>query len=227
MIIKKRTTPIDIAKLEAAIPRLPVSYRNRLEKQLVIRHKGYNGELKVDRYTEAMLAHNFTILHDVYLYNKGCSFQIDTLIIGSHCIFVVEIKDYSGTILFNFTTNQFTRIFNHSETSFRNPIIQSTTNKHQLTQWLEAHNFTSIPIFSLVAIADPGTILKIFPEDFDISNVVMHGEYLPHRIMKIDEEFSKEKRLLHQKIGAVILKNCEVFNSDFIIESGIDPRHLQ
>lgn len=225
MIINWRTPPIEIIKLEAAIPRLPTGLTKRLVKELVNSRKGYNGEKKVDRFT-ALLKNDFTILHDVFLYNNGSSFQIDTLIIGPHAIFVIEIKDLSGTLLFNFITNQFIRIYNNKEESFRNPIIQATTNKLQLTEWLSNHNIIDIPIYSLVAIADPRTIIKVVPEDHKLSDTVMHGEYIPHQVMKIDAQLEGNARHSHQKIGKIILQGCETFDFDLKKEYGISPASI-
>lgn len=225
MIIKKRTPPIEIIKLEAAIPRLAGPLSQRLKKELANCRKGYGGEQKVDRFT-ALLKGNFTILHDVYLYINGSSFQIDTLIIGPHSIFIIEIKDLSGTLLFNFITNQFIRTYNNKEESFRNPIIQATTNKLQLTEWLFKCNITDIPIYSLVAIADPSTIIKVIPEDRDISSTVMHGEYIPHQVLKIDSELSGGTKQLHPKVGKLVLQECQTFDLNLKKEYGISSSSI-
>lgn len=226
MIIKKRTPPIEITKLEAVIPRLPQAHiTKRLEKELANCRKGYEGEQKVDRYT-ALLKNNFTILHDVYLHNYGSSFQIDTLLIGPHCIFVIETKDLSGTLLFNFNTNQFIRKYNNKEESFRNPIIQATTNKLQLMEWLSNRYINDIPIYPLVAVADPRTIIKVIPEYQDISNTIMHGENIPHQIMKIDEELAGGTKQLHSKIGTLILQECATFDLDLSKEHGVIPKSI-
>ncbi|MFZ3580379.1 nuclease-related domain-containing protein [Virgibacillus sp. DJP39] len=225
MIIKQRTTPTEITKLEAVIPRLSMPQSNRLEKDLAYREKGYNGELKVDRYT-AFLKDDFTILHDVYLHNKRSSFQIDSLIISPHSMYIIEIKDLSGTLLLNFNANQFLRTHNGIEESFRNPFIQATTNKLQLTDWLAHHKIVDIPIFPLVAIADQTTILKIIPEDFNITKTIMHGELIPHQITKIENGLEKGIKHPHRKIGAKILKECQIFDFDLHDEYGILPTNI-
>lgn len=226
MILKERRPPIEITQLEAVIPRLSkVHIMKRIEKELSNSRKGYAGEQKVDRYT-SLLKNDFTILQDVYLYNNGTSFQIDTLIIGPRGIFVIEIKDLSGTLLFNLITNQFIRIYHNKEESFRNPIIQATTNKLQLTEWLSNRNIKDIPIYSLVAIADPSTIIKVTPEDRDISNIVMHGEYIPHQIIQIDNRLAGRSSQSHPKIGKLILQECKAFDLDLTKEYGIIPESI-
>ncbi|WP_430790397.1 nuclease-related domain-containing protein [Virgibacillus flavescens] len=211
MIIKWRTTPIEIHVLEALTRRLPRCDR-RIEEDLAFCQKGYEGEKKVDRFTNSLLKNNFTILHDVYIQHNGASFQIDTLIIGPYCIFVVEIKNYAGEVTFDFNLNQFTRELNGKLTGFRNPIIQATTNSILLTEWLTDHEISDVPIYSLVALSDPSTILKILPENSEFPNEVMHGEYLAQYILK---EKGNPHGYLHQKIGAVILNECGTFNFDY------------
>lgn len=229
MIIKKRTTPIEILVLEALLRRLPPAHkaRRKLEEDLAYSQKGFEGEKSVDRFTAALLQTNFTILHDVYLYNKNASFQIDSLIIGPHCIFVVEIKNYVGTVTFDFILKQFTREHNGKITGFRNPITQASTNKLLLTEWLADRNITDIPIYPLVAISDPSTIIKVIPEDRDISNVLMHGEYMSQQVMKIDQELEGRRHgHLHQKVGSMVLGKCEVYNFDFRQKYGIDSKDI-
>ena len=229
MNIKSRTTPSEIHVLEGLIRRLPPTHRlrRRLEEDLAYRRKGYVGEKAVDRFTASLLQGNFTILHDVYLKHKGSGFQIDTLIVGPHCIFVIEIKNYLGTVTFDFNLNQFTREHNGKITGFRNPIIQATTNKLLLTEWLTDRNVNDIPIYPLVAISDPGTIIKVIPEDQILSREVMHGEYMPQQVWKMDQEFNgKRHGHLHQKIGAIILGACEKYDFDYEKEYGINQREL-
>ncbi|WP_404455601.1 NERD domain-containing protein [Virgibacillus necropolis] len=229
MIIKKRTTPVEIPVLEALKRRLSPRRKiyPKLEEDFAYSQKGFDGEKAVDRFTAALLKNNLTILHDVYLHNKGSSFQIDTLIIGPHCIFVVEIKNYTGTVTFNFILKQFTREHNGKITGFRNPIIQATTNTLLLTEWLSDHTIMDIPIYPLVVISEPSTILKVIPAEKDISDVVMHGEYMPQQVMKMNQELEGNRHgHLHQKIGALILGECGTFDFDYRREYVIDHQKI-
>lgn len=229
MIIKKRTTPNELYVLGALKRRLSPRHRSyyKLLEDLAYSQKGFDGEKAVDRYTVALLQNNFTILHDVFLKNKGSSFQIDTLIIGPHCIFVIEIKNYAGTVTFDFILNQFTREYNGKIEAFRNPITQATTNKLLLTEWLADHNIIDIPIYPLVTISDPITIIKLIPEDRDISHEIMHGEYMPQQVLKINHELKDNAHgHMHQKVGALILGECTQFDFDYKREYGIEPTEI-
>ncbi|WP_157724820.1 nuclease-related domain-containing protein [Virgibacillus phasianinus] len=194
-----------------------------LEQDLAHRQQGYDGEKNVDRFTGALLKNNFTLLHDVYL---DSTFQIDTLIIGPHCMFVVEIKNYKGTITLDYKLNQFTREYKGVVTGFRNPIIQAMTNKLLLTNWLAEHNIDDIPIIPLFVISDPATIIKVIPETHDISSEIMHGEYMPQHVIKVNHALNKPHGHLHQKIGAMIVQECETYHFDYQQKYAIDPKDL-
>lgn len=229
MNIKGRPTPAEIPVLEALKSRLPYRHKvyHKLVEDLAYKQKGFDGEKAVDRYTASLPQNNFTTLYDVYLKNKRSSFQIDTLIISPHCIYVIEIKNYVGTVTFDFILNQFTREYNGKVEGFRNPITQATTNKSLLTEWLTYHNILDIPIYTLVTISDPSTIIKIIPEDRDVSHELMHGEYMPQQVMKIDRELKGNRHgYLHQKVGALILGECRLFDFDYKRKYGINSMEL-
>ncbi|ASN04214.1 nuclease-related domain-containing protein [Virgibacillus necropolis] len=223
MIMKTRTAPNEIFVLTALLRRLPLRHKKRrlLEQNLAYYQRGFDGEKAVDRFTSAILKNNFTILHDVYL---DSAFQIDTLIISPHCIFVVEIKNYKGTLTLDYKLNQFTREENGVITGFRNPILQATTNTILLTNWLAERNIHDIPTYPLFVISDPRTIIKVIPENRDISGEVMHGEYMPQHVMKVDR--GSPHGQLHQKVGAIILRECGTYKFDYQRKYGIHSKDI-
>ncbi|MFZ3577491.1 nuclease-related domain-containing protein [Virgibacillus sp. DJP39] len=226
MIIKKRKPPIEIHVLEALIRRLPPG-QNKLQAELAKSNKGFKGEKTVDRFTATLPQNNFTILHDLFLHNKSSSFQIDTLIISPHCIYVVEIKNFVGTVTFDLIVNQLTREHNGHVSGFRNPMIQATTNRHLLTEWLSEHNIVDIPIHPIVAISEPSTIIRVKPAERDISESVMHGEYMPQQIMKMEHALEgKRHAYLHQKIGTLLIAEEGTFNFDYQKKYGIQPGEI-
>ncbi|WP_205173528.1 nuclease-related domain-containing protein [Bacillus pakistanensis] len=46
------------------------------------------------------------MLHDLRLFDGQHHFQIDTLIITSKVIFIIEVKNISGTVIFDSAYNQ-------------------------------------------------------------------------------------------------------------------------
>ncbi|MBU8771105.1 nuclease-related domain-containing protein [Cytobacillus oceanisediminis] len=138
MIIKNRLIPIRIRQNEALIRRIPAAHpqRSTIEGDLAKRRVGYRGEQSLDYYLSHLPDKEFTILHDLRLFNGSTYFQIDTLILSPYFALIIEVKNILGTLLFDETFNQFIRTRNEKEEGFPNPLIQAKRQKTQLKTWL-------------------------------------------------------------------------------------------
>ncbi|WP_188455886.1 nuclease-related domain-containing protein [Virgibacillus oceani] len=224
MIIKKRNKPLPLQKLDAIIPRLSPQFKklSDMQHEAANRYKGYIGEQKVDYHLD-LLPGNHTILHDVCLAVNGKTFQLDSVIITPHAIFPIEIKNFDGTITFDTTFKQCIRNNGDIDTGFRYPITQAETSKLKLTNWLHEHNYHNIPVHYLIAISEPSTIIKVNGDKQAISEVVMHGEYIPMKIIEIDEKYAHggHKRMENRRIGEMILRACREFDIDILRKYGV------
>lgn len=229
MIIKKRYEPVPLTKLKAVLPRLPRQFSSlpKIESDIAIRTKGHIGEKKVDYFVEQLPA-PFTILHDVYLKNGQDTCQIDSLIMSNHAIYLIETKNFNGTITFNTTLKQFTRRNGESETGFRYPLTQVETTKFKMTKWLHANNLHNIPVHTFIAISEPSTIIKVDGNEKEIAKVVTHAEYLPQKIIQMDTNIRKtsNNQLYQQKIAELLLKECKEFDFDILRTHHIQPSHI-
>ena len=135
MLIKKRNKPLPLQKLDALISRLHPNHPNleNIKKDAAIRYKGYIGEQKVDYHLERLTLPN-TIAHDIYIKTEQQNFQIDTLILTQRAIYIIEIKNYTGTITFDTNLQQFIRKHDTKEEGFHDPITQAEMTQHQLQQ---------------------------------------------------------------------------------------------
>jgi len=127
LIIKNRLIPIRIRLNEALIRRIPAAHpqRSTIEGDLAKRRAGYRGEQSLDYYLSHLPDKEFTILHDLRLFNGSTYFQIDTLILSPYFALIIEVKNILGTLLFDETFNQFIRTRNEKEEGFPNPLIQA------------------------------------------------------------------------------------------------------
>ncbi|WP_099159574.1 NERD domain-containing protein [Virgibacillus ndiopensis] len=229
MIIRRRTKPLPLQKLDAVIPRLSPQFKRLPEMQLdaANRYKGYIGEQKVDYHLE-LLPGNFTILHDVCLAANNKSFQIDSIVISPHAIFIIEVKNYDGTVTFDTTFKQFTRNNGDKDTGYRYPITQAESSKLKLTNWLHEQNYHDIPVHYLIAVSDPSTIIKVNGDKQAIAEVVMHGEYIPMKVMEIDEKFARsgQPRLESRRIGEAMLWECQEFDFEIVGRYGITNKDI-
>lgn len=219
MIIKHRSKPPILQKLDAIIPRLPHHFPKleAMKKEAAIRNKGYIGERKVDYHLEK-LANQSTILQDVSLRSEGKKFQIDTILITNYAIYCVESKHIAHTIVFNTVLNQFTQQDGDTEKGYRYPITQAKNHQLQLTNWLHEHHLYNIPVHYFIAISDPSTIINVIGDQEAIAKVVAHAEYIPFKIKEMDQMYKEKKaqQIQHKKIGTTILKKCIEVDYDIL-----------
>ncbi|WP_442853405.1 nuclease-related domain-containing protein [Bacillus sp. B-jedd] len=72
----------------------------KITRNLKNRRKGYTGEKDSDYYAKLLDPKTFFILHDLCLTHNKLNFQIDTLLLTTRFITVVEIKTLSGDLFF-------------------------------------------------------------------------------------------------------------------------------
>lgn len=224
MIIRGRTKPIVLKKYDAMIPRLPPNFpgMEEMRTEQARRHKGYVGEQKVDYHIDILTA-DFTILHDVSLEIRNKTFQLDTIVITQHAIFIVESKNYSGTITFDTILQQLTRNDGKKESGYQYPITQVELQQLKLQQWLQLNNHTNIPIYFFIAISEPSTIINVIGEREGIARVVAHGAAIPKKVLDMNDTFKKRgaSTINHRKIGQIILQGCKDFDMAIMAKHGV------
>lgn len=229
MKIKGREKPLKLKKCDAIIPRLRPGFPKILEmkKEQSKAYKGYIGEQKVDYHTD-FLDINATILYGVYLEINGKNVQIDTLVITDHAIFIVEVKNYNNTIIFDTILRQFTRDDGKKITGFRHPITQAELQQLKLQQWIHKHNLPNIPVYFFIAISDPSTVIKVIGDSEAIARVVAHGENIPKKIVEKDTYLANNgyAKLPRQKIGGMILEDCKEEDFDIMMKYGVKSSDL-
>ncbi|MFD1037230.1 nuclease-related domain-containing protein [Virgibacillus byunsanensis] len=219
MIMKKRNKPLPLVKLDAIIPRTSPKFPRLpdMKQDAAKRNKGYIGELQVDYHLDH-LAKRYTILKDVYMRIHGKNVQMDTVVIAEHTIFIIDSKNYDGTITFDTILNQLTRNDGMKETGFEYPITQIENQQLQLQNWLLDHNLPNIPVHFFIAISDPSTIIKVIGDQQAVAKVVGHGARIPRMILNKDEEIAQtgSPKLQVSKIGKMILAECREFDIDIM-----------
>ncbi|MGM0845791.1 MAG: nuclease-related domain-containing protein [Bacillota bacterium] len=162
MIIKPRTVPVELLQLEALDGRLPETHfaKELVSDDLGRKMAGYKGEINLNYPLSFLSSEEFFILHHVRLFDGTHYFQIDTLIIHTKFILIVEAKNISGILYFDADFNQLIRKNEKGEEAFSDPLLQVKRHKVQLTKWLISLNFSHLPIETLVVNSNPRTILK-------------------------------------------------------------------
>ncbi|PFC86353.1 nuclease [Bacillus anthracis] len=192
MIVKERRMPIYLRQLEALLRRLPVHHpkRNIIAENIAKYKAGYKGERAVDYSLSFLPEQDYSILHDIRLFDQNHYFQIDTIIISPRFLLFLEIKNIVGTLLFDSTFNQLIRISEEKSEGFPDPILQMKRQELQLQKWLRLYGFSKFPIESFVVISTPRTVVK--SSDDNLSNKIIHSANLPHKIKWLEIKYKKK-----------------------------------
>ncbi|GEN50376.1 nuclease-related domain-containing protein [Alkalibacterium pelagium] len=97
MMYKDRTKPNVLCILEALLIRADLSDE---EKQYAYSQmKGYKGELHFDSIIEKYLP-DYLMIPDLFLKSQGSTFQIDMSILTDQKIYIYEVKNYQGELMY-------------------------------------------------------------------------------------------------------------------------------
>lgn len=110
--------------------------------------KGKVGEFIVKLLYSLMLSkRKYTIYNDLLFNFENGSVQIDHLIISPYGVFVIETKNYSGTIVGYEESNKFTQYVGKQKNEFYSPIKQNRGHIYKLKSILGDYPYTSVVVF--------------------------------------------------------------------------------
>ncbi|WP_226678883.1 nuclease-related domain-containing protein [Mesobacillus jeotgali] len=198
MIGKKREYPKEIMILEAIVRRFPLDdfRKAEFEKKLYRKRAGYKGEKTLDYYLEQIDHSEMVILYDLRIPINRTHFQIDTLIITTYFLLIIDSKNYAGTLIFLPEFNQLIRVQNEIEEVFPDPILQTKIQASQLKAFLIKHHITPPPIENLVAISNSQAIIKNPTNDKEVSYRVFRSA---NAAFKIPPFYQKHTQFLLSK----------------------------
>ncbi|WP_059172139.1 nuclease-related domain-containing protein [Bacillus sp. FJAT-27445] len=193
MIKKPRTKPPYLCQLEELDQRTPDNLPQKADIQKRLRNEktGFKGELAVE-YPLSFLPHqDFVILHGLRIKGPSNYFQIDILLLSKYLLIPLEIKNFYGLIEFE-ENGQFTRTGDSGkQEGYPNPLYQSMYQMEQLREFLKKNGWPAIPIYPLVVISFPSTIVRSSPANREVIERVHHSAKLPFIIPHISKQFPK------------------------------------
>ncbi|PEL13580.1 nuclease-related domain-containing protein [Bacillus sp. AFS017336] len=231
MIVKERKIPTMLLKLEALLRRLPKEHSMRpiIESDFMKFKAGYNGEKKIDYYLDLLPKKEYNILHNIRVKNEDKHFfQIDTLIITSKYILILEVKNMLGNLMFERDFNQFIRLIGENEESFPNPILQVDRHQVQLRAFFDKHKLAIPPIYSFIIISNSSSVIKTTLRNSQVLENVFHKEQLPLKIQKLNEIKTNQIISPNQlrRITKTILKNHTTLNFDVLEKYNINKNEI-
>jgi Nuclease-related domain len=210
LIAKQRKIPIRIKIDEALLRRLPKNHPKRpeIEEDVLKRRAGYKGEQIVDFYLSLLPEKDYIIFNDLRLPYKNSHFQMDTLLLSSSFMLILEVKNISGTLMFDRTFNQLIRISDDKEEGFPDPLSQVYNQHYQLKNWLKKRKTPELPIENLVVISNSSSILKVSGNTNIFRKVCPVGDLLK-RVNEISKIYHSEKLTQKEmrRLSQILLKN--------------------
>ncbi|PLT27831.1 nuclease-related domain-containing protein [Peribacillus deserti] len=218
MIKKHRQIPLIIPKLEALLRRLPHHHLKHadIKKDLAKWTAGYKGEESLNYHLEQLPPSKYYILHDLRLPHGKYHFQIDTLLITSRCIIILEIKNISGTLYFEKTTQQMIRTRNQQEEGFQDPITQARNLRAKLRSFIAGMNISELPIEYLIVISNPSTIFKVSNNHPELVSRITHAANLEDKLTFLQRNLLEEilEQKVIQKLSKILIKSHEPLQTD-------------
>ncbi|QTN00795.1 NERD domain-containing protein [Sediminibacillus dalangtanensis] len=207
MIVKKRAVPHKLQVLEALIRRLPASHSKfpSIKEDYTRRLAGYHGEKQIDFHLTSLPPDSFSIFHDLRLPYKQHYFQMDSLLLSKKFAVILEIKNVTGTLLFDQTFNQLIRTADEKEEGFQSPLVQVENQKRKLLEYFSQHTLPILPIESFIVVSNPRTIIKANGNKEDISRKVIHSEFLTERLNEVKSHYANSPSYSLEKMRMPLL----------------------
>lgn len=209
-----REKPLEIKAFERLLVRMSTDhprYNEFFERKYRL-EAGYSGELDVDRVLhEIEFSPNSIILKNIRLQvSPHFEFEIDTLILTTTRLIILEIKKYTGKIYFDEEVGKTIKV---SETGkvdrFDCAVHQLLRAESALQRWISERNI-NLPIESIIVMANQRTIIEKWPESVKIK----YKKQLPRHISELP-------------VLAPVLADDEIKQlAEWIEESAIQKRYL-
>lgn len=225
-ILKEREKSKLLKGLDLLDRRLELNESDK--RYLVNLQKGYYGEQFFDNTVKKVLDKEAIILNDLFIRNKGISFQIDAMILVSDTLFVFEIKNFSGKYIRH--SDGFSTVRGYE---VANPLIQlnrmESFIRQLLNEWhvsikVEANLLFVEPTFTLynARVEDPIILpnqVESFLESINRKSKLLAREqyYLANKFIKLHEtEVPHERQLPYYSYEelkkGLSCKTCGSFN---------------
>ena len=142
------------------------SYFSTVQQNLRREGGGYAGELRVDReLSEGRFYDSYLVLRNILVGNETSFCQIDSLVIYSKFVLILEVKNIPGILTYDEETHQLTRRRDDGPIEgMGNPVGQIQRSERMVKRFLTQHDI-SIPVHGMIVFSNPASILeKPFPD---------------------------------------------------------------
>jgi hypothetical protein len=147
LLVKQRTVSISLQIRRYLKPRM--SFSDKDLRQLKVDEKGFEGECLFDQLIDKSPASTYLQLRDLYLHRSNSPFQLDSIIITPHKIYLSDVKNYEGEVYI-----EGDRWYYLSGRELKNPLLQLERSESLFRPLLHSLGI-NLPIESKVVFVNP------------------------------------------------------------------------
>ncbi|MFC3210589.1 nuclease-related domain-containing protein [Planomicrobium okeanokoites] len=178
MILKERHQPPEILQLESLLQRVPIVHPRfpHWTEQLRRMSAGFHGEQRVDSlFYEIPIDSPHYFIQDLFIQKPKSSHQIDSVLITSRFVLLLEIKSISGELNFDPQLRQFSRTNKDgSVDGMTNPDDQIRRHEKWMQQFLASQKI-SLPVIGVIVFTYPSSIVNSRPKN----RIIIQSSGLP------------------------------------------------
>lgn len=229
MFDKDLKIPINLLKAEALERRTDENHPCRADLKTYIKNlrSGYNGERTISYFLSQIPPQRFRIFHDLRLPYGDTFFQIDTLILSTKFILMLDGKNHSGKL--HIDKEQMVQEYMDNRNVYENPIIQANRHNILLQYFLEKHKLPQIPIESLVVICKSSTEVTIDAGYTEAYRKICRASDLVRKMEERYQYYRKEyiDNKTVEKIKKLLLKKHTPLDSDLLEKFNVSKREIK
>ena len=171
--------------------------------------RGQYGEKYVADILERLPMEEYKVFNDVYLKYKEMSVQIDHLAISKYGVFVIETKNYNGTIFGYEDSDNWTQYLGNNKYLFKNPIKQNKFHVLAVKNALRISETAVVPIIVFI----PNSELRC-----QTRSIVVYS----HQLLNVIQ--SKKNLKFRDESIEVLVNNL---NNAIITHENIEIKHIE
>lgn len=171
-----------------------------VEEKLGSLRAGYRGEKTLNYFLGLLPPKKYHIFHDLRLPIGSTFFQIDAFLLTSKSGFIIDNKNYSGTLLLD--KFQLSQEVNDTQKVYQNPISQTYRHLILLRDFLAENQMPEFPIENIVSFSNSTSVIKIATGYNEVEKRVCKTDNILRKIADL-ERYHKNEVLTQMQLEMV------------------------
>lgn len=196
--------------------------------------RGDKGEALVDKELRKLKEKHYLLNnYSLFIKKRNSSVQIDHILIHPHGVFVIETKNYYGTIIPSSKGDLWYKVINNEKTIISNPIAQNKSHSYYVNNLLDKkYDVISIVVYAknnapymddenIINLSDLLLFISSFPYKKKLDEIEMKSIY--QKLIKEEKDVSSEEHIKHVK-EIKQKKDMQREEMRMAIEEGVCPK---